>query len=584
MTQETPDSSYQVLARKYRPQSFQDLIGQDGLVNILTHALETKRLPHALILTGVRGVGKTTTARLLAKCLNCVGPDGKGMETLTPCGVCPSCQALASESLMDVIEMDAASRTGVDDVREIIETACYKPLSARYKVYIIDEVHMLSKSAFNALLKTLEEPPAHVKFIFATTEIHKVPETVLSRCMKFDLQRVKDEDLVTLMQRVVKEEGLSAEEQALSLIARAGKGSARDSLSLLDQALSLGKQSVTTQSVRDMLHLADQTEILTLLSLVVEGKPSETLNLFNELYQKGSDPHVLVTQLLEEVHWIQTLHFLPSPEDTYHSEETITLGKKLAQDLSIPVLARLWQSLVKGAQEIKNTPDPFKAAHMVLIRLCYLAELPTPGEILSRIEPSASSTPQKRHTAPEREKQNPSSITAPPPPTRQALKAPPPTEKEERTSGDQTSSRGSQGPSNGQENARTPEPSSPTEQTILPQTFENLLELVSQKREALLLTILKQDIHILDYQPGFITLYLTEEVPKDFMQNFKNSLKEWTKWDWQITVSKTPGAGSLHHLEETKEKAKLENLKKQPLVKEALKVFPGAEIKPYKED
>ncbi len=585
---QTPPSPYQVLARKYRPQSFHELVGQDSLVQILGNAIKTKRLPHALILTGVRGVGKTTTARLLARGLNCIGPEGAGNETMSPCGVCPPCKSLLNESLLDVIEMDAASRTGVDDVREIIEAARYKPLSARYKIYIIDEVHMLSKSAFNALLKTLEEPPTHVKFIFATTEIHKVPDTVLSRCMRFDLQRVKLEDLVSLLTKITEKEGFSAEKKALSLLARAGNGSARDSLSLLDQALSLNPGKLTFQDVRKMLHLSDQKAILALLKDIFEGHPQKVLEAFNHLYNQGSDPLTLIEQLLESTHWLQILALGSNLSNEMISDsQDFSLGKDLAKSLSVPLLARLWQGLGKGHQEVKIAADPFRAAHMVLIRLCYLAELPTPGEALSRLVPSsnnpAETTPQSSSP-----KSRPSIVEKPPPQERKQSNVSHDVsskEQQEKEKSYQTRTK---------ENFPEAVPEQPlslpvtknnlaqhqTDSPTLPDTFEDLLTLVSTHREPLLAINLKNDSHILDYKPGFLTLYLTKTAPKDFVPSLKKNLEAWTKSPWQITVSETPGTGSPREIEDEKKQAKIETLKQQPIVKKALEFFPEGTLQP----
>lgn len=565
---------YQVLARKYRPKTFHDLVGQEGLVDIFTNIFKAQRFPHAVLLTGMRGVGKTTTARLLARGLNCVGPDGKGKETITPCGICAPCQALLAGNLLDVIEMDAASRTGVDDVRDIIEAARYKPLSARYKIYIIDEVHMLSKSAFDALLKTLEEPPAHVKFIFATTERHKIPETVLSRCMRFNLQRVSFEDLKALLERVAKEEGFQGEEAAFALLARAGDGSARDSLSLLDQALSLSQEGLTAKAVRQMLHLADDTEILLLLKAICEGHPQKALTAFTCLYDQGSDPHTLLEQMLAQTHQLQMQHVSNTlPEEGGVTLELEEPGHTLSASLSVPVLARLWQGLLKGYQEVKMAPDPSKAAHMVLIRLCYLAELPTPGDALARLLPSENTPKISPNTCTETEGScaetdtgaiplSPNLVSSNPVSSKTTPKA---SSSLEDTSGEMP-------------DARVEDKDA--SESSLPETFEDLVALVRAQREPLLAVSLRNDIHVLAYKPGFITLYLTKAASKNLVPQLKAHLEGWTNSPWQITVSQDPCGGSPRDLEEAKSRAKLETFKKHPLAKAALDMFPDATVQP----
>ena len=374
---------YRVLARKYRPDSFETLIGQDAMVRTLSNAIETNRLAHAFVMTGVRGVGKTTTARIIAKALNCQTSDG---PTINPCGTCDACVGIAESRHVDVLEMDAASRTGVGDVREIIDSVRYAPVSARFKIYIIDEVHMLSTAAFNALLKTLEEPPEHVKFIFATTEIRKIPVTVLSRCQRFDLKRVESDALVGHLDRITRSEGAEAEEGALKLIARAAEGSVRDSLSLLDQAIAHGGQKVSEQQVRDMLGLADRAMVLDLFELVMAGKTAEALAALRKQYDSGADPSVVVGDMLEVTHWLTRLKVAPDAGgDSVVSEAEKELGGKMAAKLAMPALTRAWQMLLKGLSEVRVAPSPIAAAEMILIRLCHAADMPSPADLVKKL-------------------------------------------------------------------------------------------------------------------------------------------------------------------------------------------------------
>lgn len=382
------EDAYRVLARKYRPRSFEDLIGQDTLVRILRRAFSLQRVAHAFMLTGVRGVGKTTTARIIARALNCVGVDGTGGPTADPCGVCPNCTAILADRHPDVLEMDAASRTGVDDVREIIEATRFRPMQARMKVFIIDEVHMLSRNAFNALLKTLEEPPAQVTFIFATTELRKVPVTVLSRCQRFDLRRVPQVQLQEHFDRIARKEGAELSADALALIARAADGSVRDGLSLLDQAIAQG--AADSQSVSDMLGLADRGLVFDLLEALMAGRVADALALTDQAYARGADLGVLLTDVLELVHLVSRLKAVPSLRETRELPEAERVrGGALADRLSVSVLGRAWQMLLKGVGEVEQAPDRRQAAEMILIRLCHAALLPTPDRLIRQLTEAA---------------------------------------------------------------------------------------------------------------------------------------------------------------------------------------------------
>ncbi|MGA9581742.1 MAG: DNA polymerase III subunit gamma/tau [Allosphingosinicella sp.] len=375
---------YRVLARKYRPQSFAELIGQDAMVRTLGNAIERDRLAHAFLLTGVRGVGKTSTARLIAKALNCIGPDGQGGPTIDPCGICEPCRAIAEGRHIDVVEMDAASHTGVDDVREIIEAVRYSAVSARYKVYIVDEVHMLSKNAFNALLKTLEEPPQHVKFLFATTEVNKVPVTVLSRCQRFDLRRIPAEKLAAHFGEVAQKEGVEVEPEALALIARAAEGSARDGLSILDQAIAHGPGGVSAEQVRTMLGLSDRGAIRRLLGVLLSGDARSALAVLRDQYDLGVEPNAVLRGLLESVHGI-TRAKVGGAEDAAQSAEEREAYSEWAGRLSYAAVHRLWQLLLKGLAEVHNAPMPLEAAEMALLRVIHASELPDPGALIEKL-------------------------------------------------------------------------------------------------------------------------------------------------------------------------------------------------------
>lgn len=387
--QNEKNQAYRVLARKYRPQNFDQLIGQDALVRTLTNAIQSGRVAHAFMLTGVRGVGKTTTARIIAKALNYTGPDGTAGPTTGPTDDCDVCRAIAEDRHPDVMEMDAASHTGVDDIREILDGVRYAPTSARYKVYIIDEVHMLSKNAFNALLKTLEEPPPHVKFIFATTEIRKVPVTVLSRCQRFDLRRVDVETLQNHFRRVCEQENVTAEDEAISMVARAADGSVRDGLSILDQAMALSSGSITTDQVKSMLGLADRTRLLDLMEAILGGKGENALTILADLYRAGADPQTILQDLLDITHLMSKFVTVKAPPVTVEPNMAASERERaatMAQTTGAAALTRIWQVLLKGLSEIYSAPNPQASAEMVVIRLLYAADLPDPATVLKQLK------------------------------------------------------------------------------------------------------------------------------------------------------------------------------------------------------
>jgi DNA polymerase-3 subunit gamma/tau len=379
-------TNYQVLARKYRPETFSDLIGQEAMVRTLKNAFEADRIAQAFMMTGIRGVGKTTTARIIAKGMNCIGLEGKAGPTTNPCGQCEHCVAISEGRHVDVLEMDAASRTGVDDIREIIDSVHYRAASARFKIYIIDEVHMLSNNAFNALLKTLEEPPAHVKFIFATTEIRKVPVTVLSRCQRFDLRRIEPEEMIKMLQNLANLENASISNEALALITRASEGSARDAQSLLDQAISHGAGETNVDQVRSMLGLADRGRVLDLFEFIMRGQAKEALNELGSQYSDGADPIGIIRDLAEVTHWVSVIKITPdAANDPTVSPDEKTRGQVFSESISMRILTRTWQLLLKTLEEISSAPSSMMAAEMAIIRITHVSDLPSPEELVKKL-------------------------------------------------------------------------------------------------------------------------------------------------------------------------------------------------------
>ena len=540
-------AAYRVLARKYRPAVFSQMIGQAALVRTLTNAIDAGRLAHAFMLSGVRGVGKTTTARIIARALNCVGADGRGEPTPEPCGVCEHCRAIAEDRHVDVIEMDAASRTGVDDIREIIEGVRYRPSTARYKVYIIDEVHMLSRNAFNALLKTLEEPPEHTKFIFATTEIRKVPVTVLSRCQRFDLRRVEAAELARHLQAIAQQEEAAVDPAALAMIARAADGSVRDGLSLLDQAIAHCGGEVGAADVRDMLGLADRVRIFDLMDAVMGGNPAAALDQLADQHASGADPAIVVEDLLGLVHWLTRIKVAPATADEPGVPEAErTRGKDMAGRLAMAVLTRAWQMLLKGLNEVRAAPSPLQAAEMVLVRLAYAADLPTPGEALKALRGEA-----------------PAAAAAPvPPPTPE--KVPPPRAAE------QTPPVVKQ--------ASPPAPEAPPVEAANPDTFAAVVTLARERREARLSADLANHVHIIRFEPGHIEFRQSDNAPVDLANRLTAFLQEATGRPWMVAVSKEVGEPTLKFQEDAEAADALAEAEKHPLVRSVLDTFPGARV------
>ena len=539
---------YRVLARKYRPQTLDDLKGQDALVRTLQNALASGRLAHAFVLTGVRGVGKTTTARIIAKGLNCIGPDGAGGPTVTPCGVCDACRSITEDRHVDVMEMDAASRTGVDDIREIIDGVRYKPVSARYKVYIIDEVHMLSRNAFNALLKTLEEPPEHVKFIFATTEIRKVPVTVLSRCQRFDLRRFDVSELMALFRTICGKEGVAADEEALALISRAADGSARDGLSILDQAMALADSKITAFQVQDMLGLADRALVFDLFEKVIGGKIAEALGVVRTTYASGADPVVILQDLLDLTHLITRLKLARESALESASELERTRGVAFADQLTLPILARTWQMLLKGLGEVQASPSTLAALEMVLIRLAYTADLPSPGDLVKAIKAGKSdAAPARQPAAAQNQtasqtKHTPAPVAVLPAPT------------------------------------SAPVPAGPA----IPETFEAVVALFEEKREVLLHAQLSCSVRPIAAEAGRLKIILDPGAPDSLPGQVASLLKQWTGIPWTVEADDTmPGDEDIHTLAERKahvEAAKRKSISHHPVVAAVLEAFPKSTI------
>jgi len=513
---------YRVLARKYRPQTFAELIGQDAMVTTLANAIERDRIAHAFLLTGVRGVGKTSTARLIAKALNCIGPDGQGGPTITPCNVCEPCRAIAEGRHIDVIEMDAASHTGIDDIREIIDAVSYSAVSARFKIYIIDEVHMLSKQAFNGLLKTLEEPPEHVKFFLATTEVNKVPVTVLSRCQRFDLRRIPAEKLAAHFAEVSKAEGVEVEPEAMGMIARSAEGSARDGLSILDQAIAHGAGAVTAEQVRDMLGLADRGRIRRLLKLVLSGDASGALAELDQAHELGIDPTQLVRGLMESLHAV-TRAKGGGTADVLQSAEERESAAEMAKKLGWGTIHRLWQMLLKGLQDVEIAPDPREAEEMALLRLIHAADMPDPATLAAKLSgeggtTAPSSAPTVRSSAP---------------------------------------------------SAR------------LPADFRALIAALEDNGKHNLAVQLHDQVGLVRYAPPELVLKPARPLGGDWPRDLALALKAATGASWQVMLSDEPGEPSLLDQEKMAEERVRADVLADPNVRAVMDAFPCAELESF---
>ena len=530
MVEENKDN-YVVLARKYRPQSFNELLGQDALVRTITNAIKNNRLHHAYILTGIRGVGKTTTARIIAKALNCTGKDATAGATVNPCGICENCKAIAASRHIDVLELDAASRTGVNDIRDILDGVRYKPTNARYKVYIIDEVHMLSNSAFNALLKTLEEPPAHVIFVFATTEIRKVPVTVLSRCQRFDLQRLSVDILVEHFKNIAQKEGFNAEDEALQLIARAADGSCRDGLSLLDQAISLGMGDVRTDVVKEMIGLADRNQTFDLFESLVFGKIDDVISNVAKQYHDGANPITILQDLISITHLLAKVKIVSETiNDGALSENEKEFCNRVSPNVSIAVLSKMWQMFIKGLSEVNIAPVQTDALEMILIRVAYSANLPTPAELLDGLKKNSNLSVSLKNISENTTVGNVSVVKS---------------------------------DDSGIRVFNTP---------------EDLVEYLVASKKMMLSYSIKNDISFSEFSNGKMKISVSEKINKDFLLNLQNILSEATGIKWEIDVSSAALGQTMADKEAEKDMMQKKDVMDLPLVKVIMAEFKGAKI------
>ena len=546
-------TSYQVLARKYRPETFSDLIGQEAMVRTLKNAFDADRIAQAFMMTGIRGVGKTTTARIIAKGMNCIGLEGKTGPTTSPCGQCEHCVAISEGRHVDVLEMDAASRTGVDDIREIIDSVHYRAASARFKIFIIDEVHMLSNNAFNALLKTLEEPPAHVKFIFATTEIRKVPVTVLSRCQRFDLRRIEPEEMIKMLQNLAKLENANISNEALALITRASEGSARDAQSLLDQAISHGAGETNVDQVRSMLGLADRGRVMDLFEFIMRGQAEEALNELGSQYSDGADPIGIIRDLAEVTHWVSVIKITPdAADDPTVSPDEKARGQSFSQSLSMRVLTRTWQLLLKALDEISSAPNSMMAAEMAIIRITHVSDLPSPGELVKKLTNSQPDNTVVKKESSEGVTTNTTSSSY------------------IQSQSKETNSTSIDGNTAIALDAETLALQYPT--------FESVLEIIRKFRDMKLLIDVENSIRLSSYMPGRIEFTPTKDAPKDLAQRLGQLLQSWTGFRWAVTVVSHCSAKTIQE-HRNAEEAQLElDAKLHPFVKTVFEKFPKASI------
>ena len=536
----TEEKKYKVLARKYRPQKFEDLIGQELLVKILSNAINNDRLAHAYILTGVRGVGKTTTARLIAMSINCKNRDKKNCE---PCGNCDSCKSTTSDSNLDVIEIDAASNTGVDDIREIIDNVKYKPVIGDYKIFIIDEVHMLSKSAFNALLKTLEEPPEHVKFIFATTEIKKVPITVLSRCQRFDLHRIENKILSDHLLKISKLENIDIDLDAISLIVRSADGSVRDGLSLLDQAITSPNEKVDSQTVISMLGLADREKIFNLVEIILEGDALGAINKYKELYELGADIAMIFDELLNVVHFLVQIKIAPDlKDDIYIPEFERNKGAELSSKMTLNNLNIIWQILFKGYQELQNSSHLYQHGEMIILRIIYLHDGPSPEDLIKKMDREVvEKEPLEKNLELQNETNESSKVL------------------------------------NFNENKKEILPKENVDIKHV-QDFRHFVDMFFKNREGLLHTKLYNDVQLVSFKEGEVTLNTSKINDTAFNRTVAKLISKWTGRIWQIHSSTSNLGKSLHDEDIINQQKEIEIMKNHPEVKKILKEFPESKI------
>jgi len=561
---ESTEKAYQVLARKYRPESFTDLVGQEAMVRTLKNAFESDRIAQAFVMTGIRGIGKTTTARIIAKGMNCIGPDGTGKPTVEPCGQCEHCVAIAEGRHVDVMEMDAASRTGVGDIREIIDSVHYRAASARYKIYIIDEVHMLSTSAFNALLKTLEEPPEHVKFIFATTEIRKVPVTVLSRCQRFDLRRIEPEAMLAMLKRIADAEGAQIADDALALITRAAEGSARDAQSLLDQAISHGAGETTAEQVRAMLGLADRGRVLDLFDLIMKGDAAGALSELSSQYGDGADPVAVLRDLAEVTHWVSVIKITPeAAEDPTVAPDERNRGQAMATALPMRAMTRMWQMLLTALEEVSAAPNAMMAAEMAVIRLTHVADLPSPEELVRRLKDAPVPPPlpggggNGGQSAPGGQTQA----------TTQAMG---------QNGGASAPTGGPTMRVGGGQVAALAE--APEENLTRFTRFEDVVDLIRANRDVKLLVEVEGGVRLANYAPGRIEFTPSDKAPKDLPARLAQRLHLWTGVRWGVTLVNGCEEATILETRDGERLALEKSAQDHPLVQAVIAAFPGAKI------
>jgi DNA polymerase-3 subunit gamma/tau len=568
-----PDAAkpYRVLARKYRPSSFEDLIGQEAMVRTVSNAFETGRIPQAWILTGVRGVGKTTTARILARALNYEKPDGsvKGPTIHMPdLGV--HCKAIMESRHMDVLEMDAASHTGVDDVRQINDSVRYAPASARYKVYIIDEVHMLSTAAFNAFLKTLEEPPEHAKFVFATTEIRKVPVTVLSRCQRFDLRRVEADVLMGHLSNIATKEGVEVEPEALGIIARAAEGSVRDSLSLFDQAIAHAAGTVRADAVRQMLGLADRTRVIDLFDSLARGDLAGAFNEFRAQYDVGADPVVVLSDLAEFVNFVTRVKIVPATADNVAFGETERVrAREFASKLSMRVLSRMWQMLLKGITEVQTATRPAAAAEMVLVRIAYVADLPTPDEAIRMIEQNGGGAQAAASSAASSRVAPASTVSSSSSAASSSMSSSPMRMSTSPRSGAEASAR---------PQMTAPQPAANATPALRITSFPQLVALAGEKRDIMAKMALESDMRLVRIEDGRLEVALERNAARGMVNDLSRKLEQWTGRRWTVIVSNEAGEPTLRSQNEVRKNEHARAAEADPRVQEVLARFPGAKV------